>query len=174
MIPRIITVHDNKVVIDESILSVPELKAVWEEYKDTLPLQYLWALYDPESPYQNYSESEREEYILQDFPMLGWNKNDDVMIQARERCDSLYNTPLRKILKGAKSAVEKFAEYFETTEIEHGRDGNVTAIKQALVDLPKMIKGYLEAESAYKQELQRTRGGFKEAIDEDAPDNWEE
>ena len=171
---RIITCFDNKVVIDESILSIPEFNDLWQEYKSIKSFQCIWALYDPESPYMNFSEDEREDIVNRDYPDDDFDRNSLVFIKCKRKAELMYFSPIRKILKGAKSAVEKLAQYFEDTAIVHGRDGNVSAVSSALVNLPKIIKGYQEAETAYKQELQRVRGQLKRAVDEDATDNWED
>lgn len=163
-IPRILTVEKGKVVIDEAILSIPELKEVWNTYQEIVYLQYLWARFDPESSYLDYDESERLDKIIQDFPC---DINDFTMIKAINKCEELYNSPLRKILNGAKRAVENLSIYLETTEIEDGRDGNLTQIISAITNLSKIIKAYQDAENAYKQEIQKSRGNMKRASDED-------
>lgn len=168
-LPRILEVENNKVVINEVILSIPEFKDLIESLDiDTalMCFQYIWAMYDPQSPYFNFDETEREEMILKDFPVHKY-LNDLEMVSAIEKAEKLYNSPVRKILRGTKSAVEKLVEYFDTMTIEAGRDGNITAVKAAIVDMPKMIKAYQEAEQAYKTEVQRNRGDMKSAIDDD-------
>jgi len=173
MIAKILTVHNDQVVIDEVIFSIPEFKALWDTYKEVRPFQYLWALYDPESPYLELNDLERESKLLEDYPDESNIYNTIEFVEAKEKCELLYNTPLRKILKGAKAAVEKLAEYFTNEEISSGRDGNLTAIKAALVDLPKILKGYQEAESAYKREVSRNRANITEAVDEGFQGEWD-
>lgn len=163
-IPKIINVEKGKVVIDEYVLSVPELKEVWENYQEVVYLQYLFARFDPESPYFNYDESERLDKILQDHPC---DLNDFVMIKAINRCEELYDTPIRKILKGTKKAIENLSIYLETTEIEAGRDGNLAQVVTTIKSLPQILKSYQDVEQAYKMETQRNRAGMKSAIDED-------
>lgn len=173
-LPRILEVENNKVVINEVILSIPEFKALLESLDIDSALmcfQYIWATYDPQSPYFNFDEVEREEMVLKDFPVHKY-LNDLEMINAVEKAEQLYNSPIRKILRGTKSAVEKLVEYFDTMTIEAGRDGNITAVKAAIVDMPKMIKSYQEAELAYKQEVQRNRGDIQSAVDEDIDDDY--
>ena len=60
---KILNVIDQRVVIiDENLLSVPEFKDLYDHVDGNLhPFQYLWAMYDPYSPYENYSEDIRAE-----------------------------------------------------------------------------------------------------------------
>jgi hypothetical protein len=144
MIAKIISTSKGVVVIDEVIYTIPELSALWEKTQDTKPFQYLWCLYDPYSPYMNLTENEREDMVKKD------HFNESCIVEefflAKRKCQELYNTPRRKILNGAKSVVEKLADYFQNCTVEGGRDGNISAIKATLVDLPKIMKGSEEAQ----------------------------
>lgn len=173
MIAKILTVHNDQVVIDEVIFSIPEFKALWDTYEDVKPFQYLYYLYDPESAYMNFSDYEREEEVSKDYFVEPSILNSIEFIEAKEKCEKLYDSAIRKILKGAKIAVEKLAKYFAEEEISSGRDGNLTAIKSALVDLPKILKGYQEAENAFLQEVQKNRAGIKSASDEGVTGDWD-
>lgn len=174
MIPRIITVSQNSVIIDESILGIPEFKSLLEySGRDTLPFMYIWALTDPESPYMNLSELEREEQVLKDVPVQEY-LNSLEFIEALEKADLLYKSPLRKILKGAKTAVENISKFLEETEISDGREGNLTQVVSTIKSLPQILKAYQEAENAYKQEIQRNRGDMKSAIDDNYESNYDD
>lgn len=175
MIAKILTVFNEKVVINEVIFSIPEFKTLYEKYNgDLSPFQYLWAMYDPESPYSNYDELlEKEDVIKRDFPG-SYSVHDYEMIKAIEKCEKLYDSPVRKILRGTKTAVEKLSNYFEEMDISSGRDGNLAAVKSAIVDMPKIIRAYLEAEQAYKLELSRARGDAKHGVDEDETPNYDD
>lgn len=169
-LPRILTVQNGKVVIDESILSIPEIKEVWDIYQDIVPLQYLWARFDSESPYLNYDEVDRPDKVLQDFPC---DINDFVMIKAINKCEELYDSPIRKILKGVKISIENLSNYLSTNEITDGRDGNLTQIIGAIKSVPQLLKAFQDAESAYLQEVQKNRAGMKSAVDEDFEADWD-
>ena len=172
MLAKILEVNNGKVILNETILVVKEFKVLYD-LKGLPPFQYLWALYDPESPYMNYDEYDRDIYVKKDL-IEPVDINDMVFVEAQSRCESMYNSPVRKILKGTKSAIEKLAAYFSTMEIESGRDGNIAQVKSAIVDMPKIIKAYMEAENAYKKEISRNRAGMMSAVDEDADDNYDE
>ena len=173
-LPRILDVIGGKVIVNETILSVPHFRKLYESFDNDDALmcfQYIWAMYDPESPYYNYDETDREEEVLKDFPVHAF-LNEIVMVHAIEKAEEMYFSPIRKILRGTKNAIEKLVNYFDTMEIESGRDGNITPVKQAIVDMPKMIKSYQEAEQAFKIEVQKSRGNVQESVDEDIEDEY--
>lgn len=173
-LPRILDVVNEKVVINEVILGIPQFNKLYNSLDNDTAIkcfQYIWAMYDPESPYFNYDEIDREEEVLKDFPVHQY-LNEIEMIQAIEKAEKMYFSPIRKILRGTKNAIEKLVLYFDTMEIESGRDGNITAVKAAIVDMPKMIKSYQEAEQAYRIEVQKSRGNVQESVDEDYEDNF--
>lgn len=165
-LPRILNIENDLVVLDENVLTIPEFKTVWYKHKNILIFQYIYCLLDPNSPYGNLDEFDKESTILKDFPIYEYLNDLDVLA-AIEKAEKLYYSPARKILKGTKVAIEKLINYFDTMEIESGRDGNIAQIKSAIIDMPKMIKSYNEAESTYKQEVEKNRGGVASAIDDD-------
>lgn len=174
MLPRILTVSQNKIVLDETIFAIPEFKTLIEYTEgDTLPFMYIWAMYDPQSPYMNLDDIEREEQVLKDYPVYEHLQTME-MVNAIEKAEKLYFSPLRKILKGAKRAIENISSFMEDTEVSDGRDGNLTQIVSTIKSLPQILKAYQEAENAYKQELQRNRGDMKSAIDDDYESNYDD
>lgn len=168
-LPKIIELFENKVIVNPTILIVKEFKALYEEQGLT-PFQYLWGKFDPESPYLNYPDFEREEMILKDLPTP---HSQTVKFEiAEKKCEELYYSPLRNLLEGAKAGVEKVSNTLKFEDLTTGRDGNFTQITNAIKSLPLLIKSYTEAEIAYKKELQRNRGNVKDAVDEDFEDDY--
>jgi len=167
MLPKILSVDRNRPVITEVILGIPEFVNLLETTQgDLLPFMYLWAMYDPESPYMNISEIEREEKVLSDYPVHRY-LDEPEMIQAIKKCEELYFSPVRKILKASKKAIENISDFLEDNTITDGRDGNLTQVVNTIKSLPQILKAYQDAETAYKKELQRNRGAVKSAVDED-------
>jgi len=169
-IPKIIEIQQGKVVLNETILVIPEFKQLYEA-KGLLPFQYLWAKHDPQSPYQNYDAFEVDEKIQADIPEH-IDTNDLLFFKANKRCEELYYSAIRKILNGAKAAVEKVSFHFTTMEVTDGRDGNLTQVVNSIKSLEPLIKGYESAETAYTKEIQRNRADSISAVDEDAPDDY--
>lgn len=165
-LPKILTVDTNNIIIiNEALLVIPEYRQLWDENKDIKVFYYLWAMYDPESPYFNLSDEDRQEGVLKDYPIQEY-MNELSFIQAINKTEQLYFSPIRKILKGTKAAVEKLALFFETEEVTSGRDGSVNSIISGIKTMPQIIKAYLEAENQYKIEVSKSRGNTQFGIDE--------
>ena len=49
----------------------------------------------------------------------------------QKTCVKLYQTPTYRAYVGIKSMLDRLAKYMETTQIEHGRDGNINALVNA-------------------------------------------
>lgn len=177
--PKIITIQDGEIVIDESILGVPELADLYWEYfplKESspgtylIPFKYLWALFSPDSPYEYVEESEKKSTVLTDFPV---DLESFTMLNAIKKCEELFNSPYRRMMKAAKIGVEKVSHYLEDTEITDGKDGNFIGYKNSIIDMPKLLKAYQATESVFKQEMSKNRGNQQSAVDEDAPEEWD-
>jgi hypothetical protein len=158
MLGKIIEVYKGDVITNTSIIVIPQLKDLPKEY-----YTHLWALFDPESPYFNYEEHEREEKIQEDIPV---NQNDPKFVAAYNKCKEMYDSPIRKLLRGAKAGIEKLSQYLETTTVTSGRDGNITQVINAAKDLPRLIQAYQATEQAYRLEVQKSRGQMLIGYDE--------
>jgi hypothetical protein len=64
----------------------------------------------------------------------------------------LYETPTYRAYKGISSMLDRLASYMEKTPIEHGRDGNITAI--------------VNAAAKFEQIRNSFKGAYTDLIDE--------
>ena len=170
MVNSIFEVEGNTLSFNIALLAIPEFKELMAKTSEQNAFLSLWAFYAPDSPYFQYEELERPAKIKEDYPGSFYNLFEYNV--AREKAELMYTSTPKKLLIGAKAAVEKLAEYLATTEIEHGRDGNVSAVVQALKTIPLIINAYSVAEQAYKQELERARGHVRQGVDEDIEDDY--
>jgi len=164
---KIFDIDAGGVLPSENCYIVPELKAVMDEYEDPIPaLSFLYGMTDPSSPYINYPEHEKEELIWADFPG-DYTTEDDVIVDALAKLRSLYSTPVTRLFKSAKVALDKLGHYLETTAIEGGRDGNLAAYSTALTRMGKTAEDLKKIEKMVDAELDEytTRGGELEPLD---------
>ena len=90
---EIFDIENGTVIINHNCLSVPELKAICEEYEDPIPaLNFLHHKYSPKGPYCNVEEDIKDEVLLNDFPG-DYTLEDSVMIAAIAKLDALMVTP---------------------------------------------------------------------------------
>ena len=82
-------------------------------------------------------------------------------------CEKLYQTPTYRAYVGIKSMLDRLAKYMETTQIEHGRDGNINALVNAAAKFEQIRQSYKGAFSDMKDEQQSSvRGGAGLAYDQ--------
>lgn len=160
---RILNVVNEKVVLDEHILSVPEFKLLWDQTQEIVYFQYLWATFDPFSPYFNYPELDKEGLILQDYPI---DIDNDYFLEAKRKAEELYTSPIKRLLTGTKASIETIADHLQNASISDGRDGNITQITSTISKLPTLIKAYQATEEAYNQEISKARGSVNLGVDE--------
>lgn len=169
---KILTVKDDLIVIDENVLSIPELKAVLDHYTETvdrrtaiLALSYLHYTYDVESPYFELQEEERESTIRKDFRGNYNPKFDQVMIDAAEKMKS-FETAVSRLVRACKINLDKISNYLEITEISTGKDGNLSEVIRMHEKMPIILKNFRAAERDLMAEVVKNRSQSKNAIDE--------
>ncbi len=170
---KILTVKEDKVVINEVVLSIPELKSVLDYYtvnedRETaiLALTFLHYMYDPESPYWNQSADIMESNIRKDFRGRYNPKFDEVMINAANKLEE-FETPISRAVRALKNSLDKLSTYLTNTEISTGRDGNMAEVLRAHEKYPIILRNFRSAVKDFTAEITKNRGNSKSAIDED-------
>lgn len=165
----IFDVEGGKVKINDYCLTIPELKAVVEQYDNAISaLCFLYYMYDPFSPYRNLPEEEREEVLLKDYPG-DYTTEDEVIIEASEKLKSLYMTPTYRYYLDNKALLEKLGSFARTTQITSGRDGNHTSSLAQIKSVGNTIIEFKRLEKIVDEELQeskRIKGGRFKAYDQ--------
>jgi hypothetical protein len=131
--------------------------------------QYLFYMTCPNpdlNPFFNLREHEKEDMILEEIN-IEESTEDDLIQQALHKCEKLYQTPTYRAYKGIKGMMDKLARYMEITPIEHGRDGNITALINAASKFESIRNSYKGAFNDMKKEQQSSvRGGQGLAYDQ--------
>lgn len=168
---KIITIKDGRVIPNENVLSIPELKLLWERFDQeeetrNLLFLYLHHLYEFDSPYQNLPEDEREEVVKKDFKGNYKPNFDKDILKAKEKLEQLTWNPAKDLLEGLKINIKNIANYLKTAEVEAGRDGNLSQLTSLHKSVKDLIKNYKATEQEFLLENQKNRGNSKQAIDE--------
>ena len=155
---KLFDIVNGTVVINHNCLSIPELKAVHDEYQDPKPaFNFLHYKYDIESPYANIPEADKDDVLLNDF-VGDYTLEDDVMIKAIEKLEELYITPTYRYYLDNKILMEKLGTFARTAPVTSGRDGNVGALQSQLKAVGKTILEFKQLEKVVLQELEETKG----------------
>lgn len=170
MLPRIFDISNSQVVINHNCLAIPELKAIYEKYEDPIPaFNYLHFRFDPESPYHNMVEEEKDEMLAKDFAGE-YSLEDEEMLAAINKLEVLYMTPTYRYYLDNKILLEKLGKFARTQPITAGRDGNITALSGQIKSVGKTILEFKQLEKTVLDEINemkgKTRGNKKLAYDQ--------
>ena len=171
MLIKLFDIVNNKVVPTEHCYTISSLKDIMEEYPEDYLKIYTYLFYmtcpNPDlNPFFNVPEHEKEEIIISEIDM-DISTEDDLIIRGMNTCKKLYETPTYRTYVGIKSMLDRLAHYMETTEIQHGRDGNITALVNAAAKFEQIRQSYKGAFNDMKQEQESTvRGGQGLAYDQ--------
>lgn len=122
---------------------------------------------DPKyNPFTDYVEHEKEDAILEQL-QITFSTEDELVQNGLAFCKKVYNTPTLRAYTGIKHMLDKLADYMETTEITHGRDGNLTAIVNAAAKFDQVRQSFKGAyEDLKKEQKTAVRGHQKLAYDQ--------
>lgn len=166
---KLITIKEGKVIPDENILTIPELKVLWDKFEGddrNLLFIYLHHLYNPSSPYQKVPEDEREEVVRKDFRGEYKPNHDKDILKAKEKLEKLTYSPSKDLLEGLRINIKNISTFLKTVEVDAGRDGNLTQLTSLHKSVKDLLKNYKATEQEFLLETQKNRGNSKSAIDE--------
>lgn len=168
---RLFDIKNNKVVPTEHCYTLKFLKDIMDEYPDEFMKIYAYLFYmscpNPDlNPFFNAVEHEKEELILQEVD-AEFTVEDELIIHALKMSKKLYETPTYRAYMGIKAMLDRLARYMETTQIEHGRDGNITALINAAAKFQQIRESFKGAYKDLAEEQQsQVRGGQGLAYDQ--------
>ena len=167
---RLFDVQNGKVIPSEHCYTLKFLKTILDEYDEEAikVITYLFYMSCPSpdlNPFFDVPENDKEELILQEVDG-DFSTEDELILHALKMCKQLYETPTYRAYMGMKSMLDRLGKYMETTEIEHGRDGNITALVNAAAKFQQIRDGFKGAYRDLQEEQQSTvRGGQNLAYD---------
>lgn len=167
---RLFDVQNGKVIASEHCYTLNFLSCIMEEYQEDAVKVYTYLFYmtcpNPDlNPFFDVPENDKEELILREID-AEFSTEDDMIRHALKMCETLYQTPTYRAYMGMKSMLDRLGKYMETTEIEHGRDGNITALINAAAKFQQIRDGFKATYRDLKEEQESTvRGGQNLAYD---------
>lgn len=168
---RLFDVSNGKVIPSEHCYTLNFLKVILEKYPDNYLSVYAYVFYmtcpNPDlNPFFDVPETDKEDLILQEID-ADFSTDDTEITAAVKMCEKLYQTPTFRAYMGIKTMLDRLGRYMETTEIEHGRDGNITALVNAAAKYDQIRQSFKGAYRDLIEEQQSTvRGGQNLAYDQ--------
>jgi len=122
---KLFDIDKGKVVLNPTTLWIPEFKKLWDRDKKKnkdraiAEISYIVFMYSFQSPYQAYSEKEREQKVREDFltKFEKWEP-DDAVKDAIVKFNDLQDSVSLRLLRSTKLALETIEEYFKTANPE--------------------------------------------------------
>ena len=153
----LITVSKNVVIPSAYALAIPEFKDL---KTSELGVVYFYA--DHNSPYAVYDKGERIKKIEKDLKI----KYNPTLRKAIDKYNDLCETSAIKLLKAARTSIQKLEKYFETINLDILDDNGkpIYSAKDLIANLSnmgKVVNGLEELEELVKrqQQKQTNRGG---------------
>jgi hypothetical protein len=168
---RLFDIQNQTVVPTEHCYTLKFLKDIMDEYPEEYLNIYAYLFYmtcpNPDlNPFFDVPEMDKEELVLREVA-ADFSTDDDLIVAAMKRCEKLYQTPTYRAYMGMKSMVDRLATYMETTDIEHGRDGNITALINAAAKFDQIRQSFKATYKDLQDEQQSSvRGGQNLAYDQ--------
>jgi hypothetical protein len=168
---RLFDIQNQQVVPTEHCYTLKFLKDIMDAYPDEHLNIYAYLFYmtcpNPDlNPFFDVPEMDKEELVLREVA-ADFSTDDDLIVAAMKRCEKLYQTPTYRAYMGMKSMVDRLATYMETTDIEHGRDGNITALINAAAKFDQIRQSFKATYKDLQDEQQSSvRGGQNLAYDQ--------
>lgn len=119
-------IQAGEIQLNPDVLAVPTFKRIWErdssgnKERAKREISYVVFMKDYKSPYRTYPEfnGERRKAVLEDlYKGVGrrWNP-DELVEEALVKYERLQETTNSRLLKKAKIAADKLADYFENVD----------------------------------------------------------
>jgi hypothetical protein len=168
---RLFDIQNGKVIPSEHCYTLQTFKRIIEEYpeENVSIFSYLFYMTCPNpdlNPFFDVPEVDKEELILREIDADNFSLDDDCIIDAIKLCKKLYETPTSRAYNGMKSMLDRLADYMAVTEIEHGRDGNITALVNAAKNFDQIRQSFKATYRDLQEEQQSSvRGGQNLAYD---------
>ena len=168
---RLFDIMNGKVVPSEHCYTLKSLKDIMDHYGEDAVMVYAYIFYmtcpNPDlNPFFDVPETEKEEIILREVD-ADFSTDDDLIVNAIKTCEKLYQTPTYRAYMGIKAMLDRLAKYMETTDIEHGRDGNITALVNAAAKFEAIRQSFKGTLRDLEEEQQsQVRGGQNLAYDQ--------
>lgn len=139
------------------LLCIPEFKILWD--KDTSvtkeqakrEISFIYFMYSPDSPYKNYTESQRLTVLAVDFlKAQAWDiKIEGNLKIALEKYKELTYTQLDYLLDASKDKFSELAEHLKATPISKD---NVHSVVDLLISIGKIAESNKKVEVNLKGE----------------------
>lgn len=175
MIIKLFDIEDGVVRPTEHCYVIKWLKNIMDEYKEDnkyiTVYAYIFYMTCPNpdlNPYFNTPANDKEDLIISDLD-IDFSMEDPSIQIALENARKLYETPTLRAYQGISKMLDNLSDYMGNTTIEHGRDGNISALVQAAKNFQAIRESFKGVQKDLEEEQNKThvRGGQNLAYDQE-------
>lgn len=166
---------DNKIIIEPSILTIPEFKTIWDSDKSLdkekalNELKYVFFVSDFKSPYKSSSLDEKElkDKTKEDFMPDKWKETNNTL-KAIEKYKELQSSKTLKLFDSLDRILSQIAKYYEDLDLSDIPEDKIDdKIKKSLENAEKIpritaqievTRTRIEKELAMKDDSIRGKG----------------
>jgi hypothetical protein len=180
--------ENNKLTLDkESILLIKEFGILWEATRNKTKgdakgeertrtfkeFTYMYLMYDWESPYKAFSDTERHETSLEDSGLTGKELSDEFFQAACRKYQRIQETRMLKLLNGMYKSIDELTLFLSTVDLqERDIDGkpifNAKQISDTISGVGKTVTSLEAVEAIVRREKEgdaaKLRGDRKPGI----------
>ena len=170
-----LTLENNKVVIEPAGLMVIPYKEIWDADSDSKKeqalkeLAFVYYTSDFKSQYQSYKDTEIEDKVREAVGFPDKWKKPERIYKAQEYYRSLQETRSLKFVQGARNAIDKMIIFFENVDFTLLDDKGqpvykITDLVRTIKDANSMLEGLKKLEELVTKEIEAkntSRGGFE-------------
>lgn len=159
----------KNISIRKELLSLETFSKYYEKDKDKFVkwvayIHYLLYPVPDQNPFYYMNDLEKETIIAQELGITGWKK-PPYYDEIYKLIESVYETPLMRLLKSYKTTIDKISNYLTTTNID---DKNFRNISSFLKEYDIIREGYKKVLKDVEDEIQSmTKGKVKIGYDID-------
>tara|TARA_R110002012_G_scaffold189018_1_gene356201 strand:- start:24 stop:548 length:525 start_codon:yes stop_codon:yes gene_type:complete len=165
---ELLIVSNDAVIASPYVLTIKEFAEISKKKQEIAvkELSYVYHMCDHNSPFSVYDAKEKEEHVINSIFKTKWSPDTKVKAACNKYVE-LKETHAIKLLKAARSAVNKLKNYFEIVDLtdidDNGRP--IYQAKDLVANLSKMadvVNGLSKLEELVKKEQQTVsanRGG---------------
>jgi len=161
---KIFNIKDYNIEIEPEVITVSEFKTIWDKDrtkdKSTAYNTFRWIYYmgDAASPYSNYPETQKLEYINLDcFRDKTYKPTKEVLL-ALEKYKELSQTPIQRLYNSVKYKIDDISTYLSTTKID---DDTLSSVLKVIESTSKLVTQMANLQDAVNKEIHtntKTRG----------------
>lgn len=160
---KIFDILNGEVIITAEALAIPAFKTIWDADKSkskgraTDEIKYVAFLCDnAKSPYKDFPEYDKEKIIRKDVFGSDSYVIDERVKSACEAYLKMTETPVTRLLKASKSAVDKLACYLESVDFDkldsNGKPYSARDVVFNLGNIGNLVKSLNLLEEAARRE----------------------